>query len=127
MNFILTYPRMGKMLITPCKRSAARGKKISPNNLNYVVVQPATGLRSELCHSCPELRFACTGLSIYKSFGFSRPNRNDMRLFYISFPICETLSNKLSWSHYFELVKIDNELLVEYVTSFIRRQLELIL
>jgi predicted nuclease of restriction endonuclease-like (RecB) superfamily len=33
-----------------------------------------------------------------------------MRLFYIRFPICEKLSHKLSWSHYFELVKIDDEL-----------------
>jgi len=31
-------------------------------------------------------------------------------VFYLSFPICETLSHKLSWSHYFELVKIDDEL-----------------
>lgn len=33
-----------------------------------------------------------------------------MRLFYVLFPICETLSHKLSWSHYCELVKIDDEL-----------------
>ena len=32
--------------------------------------------------------------------GFSRPNLNNMRMFYIRYPICQTLSNKLSWSHY---------------------------
>jgi len=42
--------------------------------------------------------------------GFSRSNLNYMRLFYLLFPICETLSHKLSWSHYCELVKINNEL-----------------
>ena len=42
--------------------------------------------------------------------GFSRSNLNYMRLFYICFPICETLSHKLSWSHFCELVKIENEL-----------------
>ena len=33
-----------------------------------------------------------------------------MRLFYLRYPICETLSHKLSWFHYCELVKIDEEL-----------------
>ena len=37
--------------------------------------------------------------------GFSRSNLNYMRLFYLFFPICETLSHKLTWSHYCELVK----------------------
>jgi predicted nuclease of restriction endonuclease-like (RecB) superfamily len=41
---------------------------------------------------------------------FSRSNLNYMRLFYLLFPNCETLSHNLSWSHYCELVKIDNEL-----------------
>lgn len=38
--------------------------------------------------------------------GFSRSNLSYMRLFYHHFPICETLSHKLSWSHICELVKI---------------------
>jgi len=42
--------------------------------------------------------------------GFSRSNLSYMRLFYLRFPICEKLSHKLTWSHYFELVKIDDEL-----------------
>ena len=33
-----------------------------------------------------------------------------MRLLYIKYPICETLSHQLSWSHYFELLKIDNDM-----------------
>ena len=32
-----------------------------------------------------------------------------MRLFYQRYPICETVSHKLSWSNYIELLKIDNE------------------
>ena len=42
--------------------------------------------------------------------GFSRSNLNYMRLFYNCYPICETVSHKLSWSHICELVKIDNPL-----------------
>ena len=49
-------------------------------------------------------------LTLRHGRGFSRSNLNYMRLFYLFFPICETLSHKLSWSHYCELVKIDNEL-----------------
>lgn len=30
-----------------------------------------------------------------------------MRLLYKHYPICETLSHKLSWSHYYELLKIE--------------------
>jgi len=49
-------------------------------------------------------------LTLLHGRGFSRSNLTYMRLFYLRFPICETLSHKLSWSHYFELVKIDDEL-----------------
>jgi predicted nuclease of restriction endonuclease-like (RecB) superfamily len=49
-------------------------------------------------------------LTVLHGRGFSRSSLNYMRLFYLRFPICETLSHKLSWSHYFELVKIDDEL-----------------
>lgn len=42
--------------------------------------------------------------------GFSRSNLNYMRLFYKCYPICETLSHKLNWSHICELVKINDEL-----------------
>ena len=40
--------------------------------------------------------------------GFSRSNINRMRNLYVAYPICATLSHKLSWSHYVELLKIDD-------------------
>lgn len=42
--------------------------------------------------------------------GFSRSNLVYIRKFYLSFPISETLSHQLSWSHYFEILKADDEL-----------------
>jgi DUF1016 N-terminal domain len=42
--------------------------------------------------------------------GFSRSNLTYMRLFYVRYPICETVSHILSWSHYVEFLKVDNEL-----------------
>lgn len=49
-------------------------------------------------------------LTLLHGKGFSRSNLNYMRLLYLRYPICETLSHKLTWSHYCELVKIDNDL-----------------
>jgi predicted nuclease of restriction endonuclease-like (RecB) superfamily len=49
-------------------------------------------------------------LSIKYGKGFSRSNLNYMRNLYLFYPICETLSHKLSWSHYCELVKISDVL-----------------
>ena len=42
--------------------------------------------------------------------GYSRPNLNNMRKFYLLYPICQTWSDKLSWSHICELITIDDEL-----------------
>lgn len=36
--------------------------------------------------------------------GYSRPNLNNMRKFYLTYPICQTVSNKLTWSHICELI-----------------------
>ena len=49
-------------------------------------------------------------LTLRHGRGFSRPNLNNMRMFYIRYPICQTLSNKLSWSHYCELIRISDDL-----------------
>jgi len=42
--------------------------------------------------------------------GFSRTNLSYMRLFYTKYPKRESVSHKLSWSHYFELLKIEDEI-----------------
>lgn len=46
--------------------------------------------------------------------GFSRANLLYMRKLYLTFPKSETLSNVLSWSHYFEILRSDNELEVNF-------------
>jgi predicted nuclease of restriction endonuclease-like (RecB) superfamily len=53
-------------------------------------------------------------LSLRYGQGFSRSNLNYMRLLYNKYPICETLSHKLSWSHYYELLKVDDDLAREF-------------
>ncbi len=54
-------------------------------------------------------RLACD-LTLRHGKGFSRSNLNYMRLFYLRYPICVKASHKLSWSHYVELLKLDDEL-----------------
>lgn len=42
--------------------------------------------------------------------GFSRSNLVYMRLFYLRYPISQKPSHQLSWSHYVENMKIDDDL-----------------
>ena len=46
--------------------------------------------------------------------GYSRPNLNNMRKFYLLYPICQTVSNKLTWSHICELITIEDPLEREF-------------
>lgn len=50
--------------------------------------------------------------------GFSRSNVIYMRLFYLKYPKSQTLSDQLSWSHYVELLTLDDSL----ERSFYERQ-----
>lgn len=40
-----------------------------------------------------------------------------MRKLYLAFPKSETLSNVLGWSHYFEILRSDNELEISFYTK----------
>lgn len=46
--------------------------------------------------------------------GFSRSNLNYMRQLYDKYPVYEKLSHKLSWSHYYELLKVEDDLAREF-------------
>lgn len=50
--------------------------------------------------------------------GFSRPNLNKMRQFYITYNNCSTLSSKLSWSHFCELIKIEDNKKRQYFEKY---------
>ncbi len=41
--------------------------------------------------------------------GYSRSNLQNMRLLYLKYPNCQTLSGNLTWSHYCELIYVDDE------------------
>lgn len=50
-------------------------------------------------------------LKLTKEFGkgFSSRNLRTMRKFYLTYPIWTTVSSKLSWSHYLEILKINDD------------------
>lgn len=49
-------------------------------------------------------------LSLLHGKGFSRSNIVYMRLLYLRYPISQKPSHQLSWSHFVELLKIENDL-----------------
>lgn len=53
-------------------------------------------------------------LTLLYGKGFSRSNLLYMRKLYQCFPISETLSHLLTWSHYFEILKADNPLEISF-------------
>lgn len=53
-------------------------------------------------------------LTLKYGTGFSHSNINSMRKLYLAFPILQTLSVKLSWSHYQEILKADDELEINF-------------
>lgn len=60
-------------------------------------------------------------LTVRRGRGFSRSNLIYMRKFYLCFPKGETVSHLLTWSHYFELLKCEDEM--EYALEGITCQL----
>lgn len=53
-------------------------------------------------------------LTTLKGKGFSRSNLTYMRKLFLAFPKCETMSHKLTWSHYFELLKCEDKLEMQF-------------
>ena len=53
-------------------------------------------------------------LTLNNGRGFSRSNLLYMRKFYLSFPKSETVSHILTWSHYFEILKCDDPLEMQF-------------
>lgn len=53
-------------------------------------------------------------LSLEFGKGFSRSNLFQIRQFYLKFPKVQTLSGQLSWSHYAEIIKAENDLEISF-------------
>ena len=56
-------------------------------------------------------------LTLLYGKGFSHSNINKMRKMFLSFPILQTVSAKLSWSHYVEILKSDDAMEISFYTK----------
>ena len=63
-------------------------------------------------------------LTRLKGRGFSRSVLTYMRKFYLAFPKCATVSHKLSWSHYIELIPLNNNCIINYYLMVCEKQKE---
>jgi len=68
---VVAYAGRRIMWITPCKRSVARGKTISPATSELRRSSTRYGVEGEEDSRYPELRYTCTGLSIFKTCGLA--------------------------------------------------------
>ena len=56
------------------------------------------------------LRSLSKQLTLLLGKGYSRSNLQNMRRLYLNYPNCQTVSGKLSWSHWCELLELDDSL-----------------
>ena len=77
-------------------------------NIGKYIVEYEQAGNEKAVYGSETLKKLSADLSKTHGKGFSRSNINRMRSLYLAYPNCATLSHKLSWSHYVELLKIDD-------------------
>jgi predicted nuclease of restriction endonuclease-like (RecB) superfamily len=126
-------------LLTQVEQTYLRGKTKAFQQVNHTLVLTywaigqhiinfEQGGNTKATYGAGLLEKLSKDLSLRLGKGFNRSNLSYMRLFFLKYPICgkpshifnhddnqdfvtnNTLSRQLSWSHYIELLKIDNTL-----------------
>ncbi len=77
-------------------------------NIGRIIVEHEQQNRERAIYGSQTLRELSKELTKEFGKGFSRSNLQNMRSFYLVYPICQTVSGKLSWSHYCELLSISD-------------------
>lgn len=77
-------------------------------NIGRIIVEHEQGSHDRAAYGKQILKQLSKELSEEFGKGFSVSNLQFMRRLYLSYPICQTLSGKLSWSHYCELLSISD-------------------
>jgi predicted nuclease of restriction endonuclease-like (RecB) superfamily len=78
--------------------------------IGHDIVEYEQGGKAKAAYGKALLANLSRDLTLRHGRGFSRSNLSRFRQFYLDFPICATVSHKLSWSHIVELLKIDDPL-----------------
>lgn len=79
-------------------------------NIGKYIVEFEQGGKTKAEYGKELLSALSRELTLRLGKGYSRPNLNNMRKFYLMYPNCQTVSNNLSWSHICELIKIEDSL-----------------
>ncbi len=92
--------------------------------VNYAMVNAYWEIGEQIYHACGEneratygkrlLQYISKKLTAEFGKGFDITNLRNMRRFYLMFPIRETLSPELSWSHYIKLMRVTDETAREF-------------
>lgn len=77
-------------------------------NIGKILVEYEQNSQERASYGAQTLKRLSKELTQEFGKGFSRSNLQNMRAFYLAYPICQTLSGKLSWSHYCELLSISD-------------------
>lgn len=102
------------------KKIIEESRKIIINNVNTIMIQTYWSIGKKFVEEEQNGNFKAEyGSSLLKIIskeltnefgrGFSRSNLQSMRKFYIEYPKCQTVSGKLSWSHYLLLLSISDK------------------
>ncbi len=107
---------MGKERNKDCTEAARRNAAIQVDQellttywkIEEIIARYEQNDRTRAAYGEKTLKLLSKMLTQELGKGFSRSNLQNMRLFYLSYPICQTVSGKLSWSHYCELMSISD-------------------
>lgn len=77
-------------------------------NIGRIIVEHEQDSNERAAYGKQTLKQLSKALTEEFGKGFSRSNLQNMRLFYLTYPKCRTLSGKLNWSHYCELLSISD-------------------
>lgn len=77
-------------------------------NIGRIIVEHEQGSNDRAAYGKQTLKQLSKDLTEEFGKGFSRSNLQNMRQLYLAYPKCQTLSGKLSWSHYCELLSISD-------------------
>ncbi|MCL1794975.1 MAG: PDDEXK nuclease domain-containing protein [Oscillospiraceae bacterium] len=78
-------------------------------NIGRIIVEYEQDSKTRAEYGAQTLKDLSKTLTAEFGKGFSRSNLQNMRVFYLTYQKCQTLSGKLSWSHYCEFLSISNE------------------
>jgi predicted nuclease of restriction endonuclease-like (RecB) superfamily len=78
-------------------------------NIGRIIVEHEQDNKDRAEYGTQTLKALSKTLTAEFGRGFSRSNLQNMRSFYLTYQKCQTVSGKLSWSHYCELLSISDE------------------